>query len=104
MDVQIVRQAVKKSGRRYTYLAYAFVRGIEHARLERRVSEHKIPSAQRLALELARIAGDEAAEREPWKVRPTPEMVAWLTVPEERIKRFGPRVPRIRPSRGKAAE
>jgi hypothetical protein len=98
-DKIAARAAMKHaSNDRYAYLVYAFVRGRSHASQEPRVSEHKLPGGywfQRAWLEMFG----------PGRLPPSREEVdAWLDVPEERIKRFGPRVKKMRPSRSQAAE
>jgi len=85
-----------KQAGRYTFLAYAFARGRTHASLEARVSEHKLPQPAMFRYFWTHLFGPA--------VTPTlEEVTAWLTVPEERIKRFGPRVPKIRKSNRKVA-
>ena len=82
-----LRAAVKKDPSRPVFHLYAFLRGRPLASLEARVSEHNLPSVYR-ASRLWKELFQEAAP---------PALAEWLKVPEERIKRFGPRQPRQRP-------
>lgn len=113
-EVQAVRAAraeIRKrflaiGATRYNLLAYAFVRGKTHEFCEQRVSEHNLPSAALLQQAINRLLNNDEKNKFLWEQKPTPETTAWLKMPEERIKRFGPRVPKMRKSthRDKAAE
>jgi len=96
--VAVVRAAVKASSspwsgeRRALFQLYAFLRGRPLALLEPRVSEHNLPKSYLVQRVWGALFGKE----------PLPaELSAWLAVPEDRIKRFGPKLPRVRPSKGR---
>jgi hypothetical protein len=89
----------KQSSKRRTraeLLLLAFLRGWPHARIEPRVSEHNLPSWRAV-----QRVYEQAFQREltTADMELLYRMAAWCKVPEERIKRFGPRRPKERPSR-----
>ncbi len=93
-QIRAVRAAIKESSSRPLLQIYAFLRGRALERMEPRVSEHNLPSIYVVRMAWKRLFPDTPAPA---------EIEGWLRVPEARIKRFGPRVPRLRPSRGVAA-
>ena len=108
-SVKEVRQAIRQrflaklpDGGRYNLLAYAFIRGKTHEQLERRVSQHNLPHPQLLQVAVNWLLANEFANKNTWEQKATPEVTAWLKMPEERIKYYGPRVPKIRKSDRKA--
>jgi len=80
---------------RSLYHLYAFVRGRSLASLEPRVSEHNLPSLYLLTIAWGESFGKGA--------EPLDALRAWIAVPEERIRRYGPRVPKMRPTRNALA-
>jgi hypothetical protein len=85
--VAAVRAAVKVAPSRPLFHLYAFLRGRPLAQLEARVSEHNLPSHPRARQLWASLFGEPAPAA----------LAAWMAVPEERIRRYGPKLPRQRP-------
>ena len=87
--VAVVRAAVKKESSRPLLHLYAYLRGRPLAQLEARVSEHNLPSHPRARRLWEALFGEPAPAA----------LAAWMAVPEERIRRYGPKLPRPRPQR-----
>jgi len=96
--IRIIRATISKRryGDREELELLALLRGWPLARIEQRNSEHNLPQIHRVRRCWIELFGKD--EPEP------AELADWLKVPEERIKRFGPRVPKIRGSNRNAAE
>lgn len=96
--IKTIRALIRKNryGDREQLQLLAFLRGWPLERIERRNSEHNLPQIHRVRRSWIALFGKD--EPEP------AELADWIKVPEERIKRFGPRVPKIRSSNRAAAE
>ena len=82
---------------RMMYLLYAFARGVPHAWVERRMTEHSLhPDGMTIAGCMTFVAS-RLGLYENFK---SIYFAGWVDTNEERVKRFGPRVPRPRPAPG----
>ena len=71
-------------------LAYAYVRGMKHEQVERRISEHNLPYPHSIEVCLERMIGEEELKNL------QPPLREWLGT---EVKKYGPRVPKMRRSK-----